>query len=538
MDSFFSFSKLKQWALLFLGTAPAFVTAQWDPSPSNIILQDFRVYSIKVAPDRSVWAFSHNPDLAVFPTTSPSVSRSVDDGQSWQTSFVDSAFSSRGWDISPLDSLTAYIASADAGLLRTSDGAQTWETMSSYPYSAEYVHFFSPEDGVVFGRAGASSATFGISCTADSGNSWTHIGYGVGIPPGTSIPATSRTFSWSYSVNSSYDVVGDTMIVGRQDGSVWKSEDKGYNWVQVITPLDSRGIRVTNVAMKDGHTFMVVGDINSFSLTDRPTENYTTYDGGQSWSQVGWSDLTAAVTTYLPGSKGTFLMSGHVDFGFGGVGTAVTHDFGATWDLVDDYAILAMDFLDDSTGYGTWGNFPSSGVNGEVHKWNGDSLWLSCELYNDPIIVSGDLLFVSVTEGQLQWLNCDDGYSAIPGANSFSYSPDSAGSYAVELRVGRCIDTVDCVSFQGTTSLGEEVSSFVSLYPNPTKNDLHLSFTDQIPGDLEVEIFDLQGRRQMYQVIRQPGEQATLSLSHLASGYYQVQLTANDQVQRLKLVKQ
>ncbi|MEL7342907.1 MAG: T9SS type A sorting domain-containing protein, partial [Bacteroidota bacterium] len=90
----------------------------------------------------------------------------------------------------------------------------------------------------------------------------------------------------------------------------------------------------------------------------------------------------------------------------------------------------------------------------------------------------------------------------------------------------------------GTTSLDDDLASFFSLYPNPVNSKLYLSFKDQLIGDLEVEIFDLQGRRQMYQLIRHPAEEISLSLSHLADGYYQVQLTANDQVYRLKLVKE
>ena len=389
---------------------------------------------------------------------------------------------------------------------------------------------------MAFGSNVAGGATFGVSCTADSGNTWTHIGYGLPLPTGTSLPTTNSFFSFSYSVNSSYDVVEDTMIVGRRDGTVWKSEDRGYNWIQISTPLNGSGIRTNNVAMKDGLTFMVAGDIN-FSGDDVSGVTYTTQDGGLTWVS-GSPGMTVAATDYLPGSEGTFLMSGHNDFGFGGVGTVVSHDFGETWDLVDDVSIIAMDFLDDSTGYGTCCNNIWPTANGQIHKWNGDSLWISCTLYNDPITVSGDLLFVSVTEGKIQWLDCDDDYAPIPGANTFSYSPDSAGNYAVELRVGRCIDTVDCVSFQGTTSLREEVSSFFRMYPNPTKNDLHLSFSAHITGELEIEIFDLQGRPQMVKVFRQPGEQVTLSLSHLTSGYYQVQLTTNDQTQRLKLLKQ
>ena len=283
------------------------------------------------------------------------------------------------------------------------------------------------------------------------------------------------------------------MMVGVSDGSVWRSVDMGYNWTRIPTPLSDMGIMANIVAMKNGQAFMVAGDF-TFSFTDTFTVNFATQDGGQSWVS-GMSGLTVAATHFLPGSRGTFLMAGHNDFGFGREGTAVSYDFGETWELIDTTSIIAMDFLDDSTGYGACCNNFWPTANGQISIWNGDSLWTSCNLYPNPIQVGASRLLIGDTDFSLQWLDCDQDFAPIPGENRFFFQPDSAGSYSLQVSSGRCVDTLDCVSFN-LTEIGSLAAASFELYPNPARNALTLKLPEGLYGQaLGILILDAQGRK-------------------------------------------
>ncbi len=185
--------------LVFL---PLGIFAQWTPSVNNIIQRNYRVWSIKIAPDRSAWALARIDGQPA--NNTPQVYRSTNEWQSWSVRPVSPAFSERAWDISPLNNLYVYVAAGNTGLLRTIDGGLSWESVSSFPYFAGYVHFFSGAEGVVFGSDTTGRNSLGISCTADSGRTWTHLGYNMGTPLGTSMPDTFSVPASQYSSSSNY----------------------------------------------------------------------------------------------------------------------------------------------------------------------------------------------------------------------------------------------------------------------------------------------------------------------------------------------
>ena len=126
------------------------LSAQWESFENNIIPTGFRMWSIKVAPDASVRATT---TLDAFPPAGevPRVHRSVDEGQTWTISEIPEGLSTYGWDLSPVDLNTAYVALDTAGLFKTSDGGASWNKVESYPYQAVLVHLFNEDEGWVMG---------------------------------------------------------------------------------------------------------------------------------------------------------------------------------------------------------------------------------------------------------------------------------------------------------------------------------------------------------------------------------------------------
>lgn len=92
-----------------------------------------------------------------------------------------------------------------------------------------------------------------------------------------------------------------------------------------------------------------------------------------------------------------------------------------------------------------------------------------------------------------QWLDCNDNYAVIEGANSAFYDASGNGQFAVEITQGKCIDTSRCQVFAYTSK--KELSEMgVRLYPNPS-NQYWMLTVDEPMNDVEIMIVDLSGKQ-------------------------------------------
>ena len=92
-----------------------------------------------------------------------------------------------------------------------------------------------------------------------------------------------------------------------------------------------------------------------------------------------------------------------------------------------------------------------------------------------------------------QWLDCNDNYAVIEGANSAFYDASGNGEFAVEITQGKCIDTSRCQVFAYTSK--KELSEMgVRLYPNPS-NQYWILTVDEPMNDVEIMIVDLSGKQ-------------------------------------------
>ncbi|MBL7899189.1 MAG: T9SS type A sorting domain-containing protein, partial [Crocinitomicaceae bacterium] len=82
-------------------------------------------------------------------------------------------------------------------------------------------------------------------------------------------------------------------------------------------------------------------------------------------------------------------------------------------------------------------------------------------LNNDPTLSANGV-------GGYQWLDCNNNFSPIVGANFQNYSPDQNGSYAVEVNYSGCVDTSQCFDVL-TTGISEKINIYsVLAAPNPS----------------------------------------------------------------------
>lgn len=365
---------MKQYVLSILVISllllPGAGAAQWELLKSNIIPVSHRAWSLKIAEDNSMWVLSTYDAFPPPAWATPKVHHSNDGGNSWTTADIDFGGGLYGNDIAPIDGQTAFLAlNVLGGLSKTTEGGQSWETVASYPYRPFAVHFFDENDGCVLGMDSSSSLI--ISVTADGGSAWTHIGganwaepAGTSLPPQNPPPAPAETFS----VRSLYDYAGQSIAFGNKDGSLWISHDKGYNWERITTPLGNLNLVASNVTIKDDSTYMVVSDTEAGTYNSVPTVSFATTDGGQTWIE-GSPGVTAGATQYIPGTEGSFVVAGHNNFGSGPFGSALTTNFGETWEYAGSERILAMDFNSSGVGIGACCNNGWLTAKGQIFLW-------------------------------------------------------------------------------------------------------------------------------------------------------------------------
>ncbi|MFT4602076.1 MAG: hypothetical protein ACI857_002262 [Arenicella sp.] len=148
---------------------------------------------------------------------------------------------------------------------------------------------------------------------------------------------------------------------------------------------------------------------------------------------------------------------------------------------------------------------------------------------NNGITVSGVTITADESGATYQWVDCNDSNSAIAGETNQSYTPTVTGDYAVEVTLNGCTSTSPCTLID-FTSIGEETSSFVSVYPNPTSSEITIS----VDGIFTYQVLNVLG-----QVIAgDTGNKVEkVDLGDFSNGVYFVKVNMNEFEQTIKVVK-
>jgi hypothetical protein len=147
--------------------------------------------------------------------------------------------------------------------------------------------------------------------------------------------------------------------------------------------------------------------------------------------------------------------------------------------------------------------------------------WVWVETINEGVLVNGTTLTADQFGATYQWVDCDNGFSAISGATAQSFTPANNGNYAVVLTLNGCTDTSACqnVIVVGNT---EPTLAPITLFPNPAQQSVKVI---GLPVDFEGAIYltDMQGRH-IPAPMNGTGRERTLELTGLAKGLYFVEL--------------
>ena len=109
------------------------------------------------------------------------------------------------------------------------------------------------------------------------------------------------------------------------------------------------------------------------------------------------------------------------------------------------------------------------------------------------INLSGGTISANQTGATFQWLDCNNGYSPIPGATSANYIASSNGNYAVAITVGSCSDTSSCVNISTVDIIKSDFDNKLIIYPNPTNGYFSIDLGEK-QKTLTITITNLNGK--------------------------------------------
>lgn len=142
----------------------------------------------------------------------------------------------------------------------------------------------------------------------------------------------------------------------------------------------------------------------------------------------------------------------------------------------------------------------------------------------------GELILVSGNVGTAyQWVICGSTDTPIPGATNATYTPTATGSYAVLVTLPNGCDVLsNCENVTvSTSSLSEESTKGLDVFPNPTTNSLTIRMLQ--PGKVLVE--SVNGTRLSEVSI---ADQTTIDVSSFAPGVYFIRTSEGQTVKFIK----
>lgn len=358
------------------------------------------------------------------------------------------------------------------------------------------------------GTAGANNAGI-VAASDDSGNGHAATLSGFALNGATS--------NW---------ITGSAIPTGISSSAAVESECGSYTWSATGTTYTSTGIysTVLSGANANGCDSTLTLDLTIFTVNDLTT-NVTQCDS-YTWSVNGQTYTTSDTIVEQ-------LTSGQ--------GCAYSH----TLNLVigqssSDTATIAA--CDSYTWSANSQTYTSSGTFTEMYtNVSGCDSLVTLELtintVDNTASDNGDLsMTANDATATYQWLDCNNGFAAIAGATSQTYTTAVDGNFAVEVTANGCVDTSTCIVIDYANVDFIDLYQGVSLFPNPTKTGATLSFGETV-SSANIVITDASGRIISEQNI---SNQTTVSLDFPNnSGVYFVRVQDSGQRElTLRIVKE
>ncbi len=276
-----------------------------------------------------------------------------------------------------IDANTAWVSAylkgpqAQGAIHRTTNGGANWINMTAsnmYTNAASFANiitFVTPSIGITMGDPHSGNANeFEIWRTVDAGVNWTLIS-GANIPNPT---------AGEYGLVDVYCKQGTSNIwYGTNKGRIFRTTDAGLTWNAAVLPgSPTASLNVQGIAF----TTPLNGMATVFNTATTLLEEYTTNNGGVSWTQLGSIDPNFGRNDFcaIPGTN-VFASCANTPT-VTNSGLSYSTDGGVTWTLWGSNAIgyLTIDFADPTSGWVSTFQTATVGLTGGIYKYTGPSL--------------------------------------------------------------------------------------------------------------------------------------------------------------------
>ncbi len=339
--------------------------AQWVSLGHGLPETNKKIWCLHVVNEDLIWGTAWDHVTFEFPEY---IIKSTDGGATWTSSPINIPGDLYTFQVFALDSLTAWIATADelnpisGKVFKTTDGGITWIEQTSgftgFNQTPGSLHFWNANEGVAFGATCYDDYNdqIAIYWTDDGGDSWNGV---VNDSMPTQLPGEGMCL---YAGEGYYDVIGDTIWWVTSKNRILKSLDKGRSWEAISVTVVGANENVASLAFRDGH--------NGLLSTITPNRLYQTNDGGLNWIQIN-TPFTSPITQieYVPQSIGTYLVHDGSP-NANSANMAITYDEGENWNaFFSDANLYGMEFLSPNIGFGAGKIIDSD--QGGVYRWEG-----------------------------------------------------------------------------------------------------------------------------------------------------------------------
>ena len=120
------------------------------------------------------------------------------------------------------------------------------------------------------------------------------------------------------------------------------------------------------------------------------------------------------------------------------------------------------------------------------------TLDLTINTVNTEVTQDGALLSANETDATYQWIECSE-MMPIDGATNQSYMPTVNGDYAVIVTNDMCSDTSTCYTVVPVSTIENEFSKDLQLFPNPTNGTFSIDM-GELYESANVTITDINGK--------------------------------------------